>query len=341
MKKRLILMTCGVILALTGCGPEKDTASGLEKEPITVAENVQQAAQGENAPAEQSEGNATEAVITQEQALEAVKNYCIANNPDLEGMLGSEDYTTYFDVSNSEAGEIVVLFRSYTGAQIRYYVDPNTGDTYTTELVPGIIDEEQRTEETFNIRDYMNKPADSAGASGENQDAVSRADGERFEGTIWLEGMEEPVQYEHVVNEALGFEMDYEYELFARESSAEAERFINVFDNVQIPEDYLEVVYRAENADTVTAAISDELKKEYEISVDSFDLDHVDSCTRIDASACVGGQYMPEYLQTVYIIPDGEGTVVGRVHCSIESAEGCGRRFMYMMNTIKLLDKGV
>lgn len=178
MKKRLILLTCGVVLALTGCGPEKENATGLEKEPIPVAESGQQAAKEETATTEQTEGNAAEAVITQEQALEAVKNYCIANNPDLEGMLGSEDYTTYFEVSNSEAGEIVVLFRSYTGAQIRYYVDPNTGDTYTTELVPGIIDEEQRTEETFNIRDYMDKAEGTAGAAEEKLEAVARAAGE-------------------------------------------------------------------------------------------------------------------------------------------------------------------
>lgn len=178
MKKRLILMTCGVVLALAGCGPEKENATGLEKEPIPVAESGQQAAQGENAPAEQTEGNATEAVITQEQALEAVKNYCIANNPDLEGMLDSEDYTTYFEVYDGEQGEIVVLFRSYTGAQIRYYVDPNTGDTYGTELVPGIIDEEQRTEEFFNVKDYMNKTEGSAGAAEEKPEAVARAAGE-------------------------------------------------------------------------------------------------------------------------------------------------------------------
>jgi hypothetical protein len=126
MKKKLILLACCLVFALAGCGVEKE--------------------------------NSSDAVITQEQALEAVKDHCIANNPSLEEMLGSEDYTTYFDVSTSEAGEIVVLFRSYTGAQIRYYVDPNSGDVYTTELVPGIIDEEQRTEETFNIKDYMNKP---------------------------------------------------------------------------------------------------------------------------------------------------------------------------------------
>ncbi len=93
--------------------------------------------------------------ITQEQALEAIKNYCIASNPDLESMMNSEDTTTYFEVSTNVAGEIVVLYRSYTAAQIRYYINPTTGNVYVTELVPGIIDNEQKTDESFNIRDYL------------------------------------------------------------------------------------------------------------------------------------------------------------------------------------------
>ena len=48
-----------------------------------------------------------------------------------------------------------MLYRSYTGAQIRYYVDPASGETYVTELVPGMIDEEQENGEKFNARDYL------------------------------------------------------------------------------------------------------------------------------------------------------------------------------------------
>ena len=61
-------------------------------------------------------------------------------------------------MSTNEDGEIVVLYRSYTAAQTRYYIDSVTGDTYVTELVPGIIDDEQRTGETFNVRDYLVDP---------------------------------------------------------------------------------------------------------------------------------------------------------------------------------------
>ena len=90
-----------------------------------------------------------EGEITEEQALAAIKEYCFTNNPGLEGMEDSDEYTSYWDVSTNENGEIVVLYRSYTGAQIRYYIDPESGETYVTELVPGIIDEEQRTEVRF------------------------------------------------------------------------------------------------------------------------------------------------------------------------------------------------
>ena len=101
----------------------------------------------------QTSDNGASGTISQEQALAAIKKYCFANDPELEKMINSGDYGAYFDVSNSENGEIVVLYRSYTAAQIRYYIDPTSGNVYVTELVPGIIDEEQRTDESFNIRD--------------------------------------------------------------------------------------------------------------------------------------------------------------------------------------------
>ena len=99
--------------------------------------------------------NGTSGTVTQEQALAAIQKFCFANDPELEKMINSGDYGAYFDVSTADSGEIVVLYRSYTAAQIRYYINPSTGDVYVTELVPGIIDEEQRTDESFNISKYL------------------------------------------------------------------------------------------------------------------------------------------------------------------------------------------
>ena len=58
--------------------------------------------------------------------------------------------------------------------------------------------------------------------------AAGRKDGERFESVITIEGMEETVHYEHIRNESIGFEMDYDYENFQRRSEADRECFISV-----------------------------------------------------------------------------------------------------------------
>lgn len=83
------------------------------------------------------------------------RNYCFTINPDLEGIIKAEEYPVYWEIVSSDEREIVVLFRSYTGAQIRYFIDCATGDTYVTEYVPGISTEEQRTDESINVRDYL------------------------------------------------------------------------------------------------------------------------------------------------------------------------------------------
>lgn len=104
-------------------------------------------------PVEQSENKSD--TITEQQALDAIKNYCFIQNPDLKNMVDSGEYDIYWNVTANDADEIVVLYKSYTAAQMRYYINPVSGETYVTELVPGIIDEEQRTEESFNVRNYL------------------------------------------------------------------------------------------------------------------------------------------------------------------------------------------
>ena len=92
--------------------------------------------------------------ISDEQAVLAIRNYCCTANPDLEST-AAEGYPVYWDIDSSDENEVVVLFRSYTGAMIRYYIDRATGNTNVTEFVPGIMDEEEPTDENFNVRDYI------------------------------------------------------------------------------------------------------------------------------------------------------------------------------------------
>jgi len=183
MRKKVLFMIAGCIaLGLTGCGAggENDNGTQIESASVTEAEQTSEEVTSEEQSESVAEADNTETAeetvianyedgaeeirtedaaqtetITQDQALAAIKKYCYTNDTDLESKEGSDEYTIGWEVTTNEAGEIVVLYRSYTAAEIRYYVNPTTGETYVTELVPGIIDEEQRTDESLNVRDYM------------------------------------------------------------------------------------------------------------------------------------------------------------------------------------------
>ena len=166
-----------------------------------------------------------------------------------------------------------------------------------------------------------------------------RQDGERFEDVIMLEGMEETVKYEHVVNKTLGIEMDYDYESFVRRSEADRERFVSVWDNAANPENWLEVTYSAESAAAAEASISETLSQEYELLKETRTLDRAGDCVRIEASVIKGTNNMAPQIQTVYIIPAPDGCRIATAHCAIEASEGFGRRFAYMLNTLSVISR--
>lgn len=93
--------------------------------------------------------------ITDDQAVSAIQKYCYAEIPGLEDYVKAEEYPVYWEVESSDEKEIVVLFRSYTGSLTRYYIDRASGETTVTEFVPGIMTEEEPSEESLNVRDYM------------------------------------------------------------------------------------------------------------------------------------------------------------------------------------------
>ena len=93
--------------------------------------------------------------ITEEVALTSIKNYCYAHFENLKEMEDSDNFTINWEVVSSDDKQIVVMFRSYTGAQVRYYIDKGTGETYVTEFMPGITENEEKTGEVFNINDWL------------------------------------------------------------------------------------------------------------------------------------------------------------------------------------------
>ena len=161
--------------------------------------------------------------------------------------------------------------------------------------------------------------------------------GEHFEGTVTLEGMEQTVHYEAIRNDALGFEMGYDYENFVRHSEADRERFISAWDNPDNPEIYLEITHSSDDAETTAASIAETLSARYNVSRWEYTLDRAGECIDLRGELDKEGQMSVWELQMVYIIPADDGCFVAWGHYTQESAEGCGARFRGMMHTFAVL----
>ena len=168
------------------------------------------------------------------------------------------------------------------------------------------------------------------------ENTSGRQDGERFQDVIMLEGMEETVSYEHVKNDTIGIELDYDYENFERRSGSASECFISRYDNADDPQIYLEIFYSSESADSAASSIANSLSNDYDVIKESRALKNAGPCTCLDASATKDGQ-TPDKLQTVYVIPLNNGCVVATAHYTFESADGFGHRFNEIMNTLTVM----
>ena len=151
--------------------------------------------------------------------------------------------------------------------------------------------------------------------------------------------MEEKVRYEHIRNDTVGIEMDYDYESFARQSEEGRERFVSVWEDPENPGNWLELTASVESAESAAASVEEELSKEYDIIREPITLEHAGSCIRIEACELKGTGRMADQLQVVTVIPAPDGCRVAAEHFSIESAEGFGRRFSYMLNTLTVIDR--
>ena len=91
--------------------------------------------------------------ITAEMALEGVNNYCHSeydwsmakDSPDIMGVqMGEESDSAY-----------QVVFRSYTGAFVNFYIDKTSGTTRMEEYVPNL--NVRNDAGTIDIFDYIDK----------------------------------------------------------------------------------------------------------------------------------------------------------------------------------------
>ena len=91
--------------------------------------------------------------ITADMAYEGVNNYCHSaydwsvakDNPDI----------MYLSMGEETDSAYQVVFRSYTGAFVHFYVDKTSGTTRIVEKVPSLNIEEDAG--TINLFDYLEK----------------------------------------------------------------------------------------------------------------------------------------------------------------------------------------
>ena len=218
-------------------------------------------------------------------------------------------------------------------------------ETENTEIFEAVSSEasaeepapaEETTPETETTpEEAAESAAEAEKAAAEEAAQSGRKDGERFDGVITLEGMEETVHYEHIINESAGIEMDYDYESFVRESSADTERFISIYDDPSKPENYLEVTRSSDDAKTVADAIEKEFAEEYKVSRDDITLENGVNCIQLSASQPKNEGETVDYYKGAFIIPKEDGCIITKDYMYFEASEGFGRRFVYMINTIK------
>ena len=91
--------------------------------------------------------------ITKDIAYEGVNNYC-KSNYNVNGST-KESSGTYIQMGDETETEYKVIFRSYTGAFIYFYVAKLNGITKMVEYVPNLNIE--REIGTINIFDYLNR----------------------------------------------------------------------------------------------------------------------------------------------------------------------------------------
>ena len=97
--------------------------------------------------------NGSQSKITAEMAFEGVSNYCHSeydwsiakDNPDI----------MYVQMGEETDSAYQVIFRSYTGAFVNFYVDKTSGTTRVEEYVPNLDIKEVTGK--INLFDYLNR----------------------------------------------------------------------------------------------------------------------------------------------------------------------------------------
>ena len=166
MKKMLytIMVVFAVATMLQGCGSRNESID-ISQPSTPLENNISENNTSENITSENntsediaSENNISgnsiqENVVTKEMAYEGVNNY---SHSEYDWSPAEENPSImYIEMGEETESEYQVVFHSYTGAVVNFYVDKLTGNTRMVEYVPTLNTENEAG--TFNLHDYLNK----------------------------------------------------------------------------------------------------------------------------------------------------------------------------------------
>ena len=102
---------------------------------------------------DEGEANTTKSEITAEMAYEGVSNYC---HSAYDWSIAKENPSImYVQMGEETDSAYQVVFRSYTGAFVNFYVDKASGTTRIEEYVPAL--DVKSDAGTINLYDYIDK----------------------------------------------------------------------------------------------------------------------------------------------------------------------------------------
>lgn len=192
-----------------------------------------------------STANSAVLPITDDEALSAIQNLCLEENPGIVDYLAEGEVPLYWVVESSDNKQIVVLYRSYTGSQTRYYIDRVSGETYVTDLVPGIIDEETENGQKFNIRDYFTIEGQVVIPGTWQTVSIVMTDDDNMEPEYYVQFTGSDVVYGHMSDG--NFVQEYTDKIFASEKLASGGYMIKAINSSGIKYTYL----TSESDDTI------------------------------------------------------------------------------------------
>ncbi|MBQ3405376.1 MAG: hypothetical protein IJG63_08190 [Oscillospiraceae bacterium] len=134
MKKLLYVILAVLVLGamLQGCGANNENADNSN-------------------PPEAESGDAAESGVTRDMAYEGVNNYC---HSEYDWSQAEDDPSVmYVEMGDETESEYQVIFRSYTGSFVYFYVDKTSGTTRMVDYVPALNEESEAG--AFDLFDYL------------------------------------------------------------------------------------------------------------------------------------------------------------------------------------------